>query len=173
MITRDRVERPRPVNGHDKQERQRAIRELVRSRPLGSQRQVVDALIAQGFEVTQATVSRDIAEIGLVKAPSSDGPVYIVSNSGAKHYDLAAPDKNVWTNNGATQVLRGEKITTYQVVDVTADTLTYKSYIAEKVAGASTDLPVGAVYDEFTVTKRDDGTKWVTEAGVAVPSEPG
>ena len=101
----------------------------------------------------------------------TDGPVYIVSNSGAKHYDLAAPDKNVWTNNGATQVLRGEKITTYQVVDVTADTLTYKSYIAEKVAGASTDLPVGAVYDEFTVTKRDDGTKWVTEAGVAVPSE--
>ncbi|MEK8225341.1 hypothetical protein NKG05_03200 [Oerskovia sp. M15] len=100
----------------------------------------------------------------------TDGPVYIVSNSGAKHYDLAAPDKNVWTNNGATQVLRGEKITTYQVVDVTADTLTYRSYIAEKVAGASTDLPMGAVYDEFTVTKRDDGTKWVTEAAWPSPA---
>jgi transcriptional regulator of arginine metabolism len=37
----------------------------------------VDALIAQGFEVTQATVSRDIAEIGLLKAPSADGHVYV------------------------------------------------------------------------------------------------
>jgi transcriptional regulator of arginine metabolism len=79
VITRDQVARQRPLNGHDhKQERQRAIRDLVRSRPVGSQREVVDALLAQGFEVTQATVSRDIAEIGLVKAPSTDGPVYIV-----------------------------------------------------------------------------------------------
>ncbi|MEA2577362.1 MAG: Arginine repressor, binding domain, partial [Chloroflexota bacterium] len=29
--------------------RQRAIRQLVASRPVGSQREVVDALIAQGF----------------------------------------------------------------------------------------------------------------------------
>jgi hypothetical protein len=49
--------------------RQRAIRQLVRSRPVGSQRELVDALIEQGFDVTQATVSRDITELGLVKAP--------------------------------------------------------------------------------------------------------
>ncbi len=44
------------------------------------------------------------------------GPVYVVSNSGAKHYDLETPEKNVWTNNGATQVLRGQGVTTYQVI---------------------------------------------------------
>ncbi|MEA2630047.1 MAG: transcriptional regulator of arginine metabolism, partial [Chloroflexota bacterium] len=55
--------------GHDfKTQRQRAIRDLVRSRPIGSQREVVDALSAQGFAVTQATVSRDITELGLIKA---------------------------------------------------------------------------------------------------------
>ena len=65
-------------NGHDhKQQRQRAIRELIASRPVGSQREVVDALSAQGFEVTQATVSRDITELGLVKAPGADGHVYL------------------------------------------------------------------------------------------------
>jgi transcriptional regulator of arginine metabolism len=65
-------------SGHDhKQERQRAIRQLVASRPVGSQREVVDALSAQGFEVTQATVSRDITELGLVKAPGADGHVYV------------------------------------------------------------------------------------------------
>jgi transcriptional regulator of arginine metabolism len=64
--------------GHDhKQLRQRAIRDLIASRPVGSQREVVDALSAQGFEVTQATVSRDITELGLVKAPGADGHVYL------------------------------------------------------------------------------------------------
>ena len=53
--------------------RQRAIRELIASRPIGSQREVVDALTVRGFEVTQATVSRDITELGLMKAPRADG----------------------------------------------------------------------------------------------------
>ena len=47
------------------------------SRPVGSQRELVDALTEQGFDVTQATVSRDIAELGLVKAPRADGHVYV------------------------------------------------------------------------------------------------
>jgi transcriptional regulator of arginine metabolism len=57
--------------------RQRAIRQLVTTRPVGSQREVVDALTAQGFEVTQATVSRDITELGLMKAPRADGHIYV------------------------------------------------------------------------------------------------
>ncbi len=66
------------ASSHDhKQQRQRAIRELIAARPVGSQREVVDALSAQGFDVTQATVSRDISELGLVKAPGADGHVYV------------------------------------------------------------------------------------------------
>ncbi|HET9757008.1 MAG TPA: hypothetical protein VFP66_10940 [Candidatus Limnocylindrales bacterium] len=57
--------------------RQRAIRQLIASRPVGSQRELVDALIDQGFDVTQATVSRDITELGLLKAPRTDGHVYM------------------------------------------------------------------------------------------------
>jgi transcriptional regulator of arginine metabolism len=57
--------------------RQRAIRQLIASRPVGSQRQLVDALLDQGFDVTQATVSRDITEMGLLKAPRADGHVYV------------------------------------------------------------------------------------------------
>ena len=53
--------------------RQRAIRQLVASRPVGSQRELVDALVEQGFDVTQATVSRDITELGLLKAPRGNG----------------------------------------------------------------------------------------------------
>ena len=71
---------PRAVNtGHElKRLRQRAIRQLVLERPLTSQREVVDALIEQGFAVTQATVSRDITELGLHKASRADGHIYVV-----------------------------------------------------------------------------------------------
>jgi transcriptional regulator of arginine metabolism len=60
-----------------KRSRQRVIRELVASRAIGSQRALVDALTEAGFEVTQATVSRDIAELGLLKAPRADGHAYV------------------------------------------------------------------------------------------------
>jgi transcriptional regulator of arginine metabolism len=65
--------------------RQRAIRQLVASRPVGSQREFVDALVEQGFDVTQATVSRDITELGLLKAPRSNGHAYVSPE------DVAAP----------------------------------------------------------------------------------
>lgn len=57
--------------------RQRAIRRLVAAGRIGSQRELVDALTTEGFDVTQATVSRDIAELGLLKAPRADGHVYV------------------------------------------------------------------------------------------------
>ena len=104
----------------------------------------------------------------------TNGPVYVVSNSGAKHYNLETEEKNVWTLNGATQVKRSQGLTTYQVIDVTADTMTYKSYIAE-VNGSYNSVPgaaVGDLYDEFTITKSDAGVKYVTEAGVDAPVEP-
>ena len=67
-----------PTHGPElKRLRQRAIRQLIASRPVGSQRELVDALTAQGFDVTQATVSRDITELGLLKAPRRDGHLYV------------------------------------------------------------------------------------------------
>lgn len=99
----------------------------------------------------------------------TDGPVYIVQNSGAKHYDLETDEKNVWTNNGATQVRKGEDFSSFGVVKVSGDQLHYKSYIAEHTATSTTDVPVGGVWDEFVVTKHDDGRKVVTEAGAPIP----
>jgi len=73
-------------NGHElKRLRQRAIRQLVQERPVGSQREVVHALNEQGFEVTQATVSRDITELGLHKAARADGHVYVVPEDVPPH----------------------------------------------------------------------------------------
>ncbi|HTU71525.1 MAG TPA: arginine repressor [Candidatus Baltobacteraceae bacterium] len=52
-----------------KDRRQRAILTLVATRPVHSQDELVALLEAQGFAATQATVSRDIKELGLVKVP--------------------------------------------------------------------------------------------------------
>ena len=71
--------------------RQRAIRQVIASRPVGSQRELVDALIEQGFDVTQATVSRDITELGLLKAPRADGHVYVSPEDVASRTPAALP----------------------------------------------------------------------------------
>ncbi|HEV7810514.1 MAG TPA: hypothetical protein VGO64_07935 [Candidatus Limnocylindrales bacterium] len=60
-----------------KPDRQRAIRELVAGETIGSQQELADLLNDRGFAVTQATVSRDIAELGLVKVPRTAGHVYV------------------------------------------------------------------------------------------------
>lgn len=54
-------------------DRDRTILELIERRPLGTQAALVSALTEAGFEVTQATVSRDIRRLGLVKAPQPQG----------------------------------------------------------------------------------------------------
>ena len=56
-----------------KDRRQRAILTLVATRPIHSQEELVTLLHRQGFEVTQATVSRDIKELRLTKVPITVG----------------------------------------------------------------------------------------------------
>jgi len=50
-----------------KQLRQRAIRDLVETRVIRTQQELAAALRERGFRTTQATISRDVAELGLIK----------------------------------------------------------------------------------------------------------
>lgn len=49
------------------------IREIIGSHEVETQDELVERLRAAGFNVTQATVSRDIKELHLVKVPLPDG----------------------------------------------------------------------------------------------------
>lgn len=49
------------------------IREIISSRDIETQDELVNELRTAGFQVTQATVSRDIKELLLVKVPLDDG----------------------------------------------------------------------------------------------------
>jgi transcriptional regulator of arginine metabolism len=48
-------------------QRLRTIADLIRAEPLGNQEELADRLAAIGFTVTQATVSRDLEQLGAVK----------------------------------------------------------------------------------------------------------
>jgi transcriptional regulator of arginine metabolism len=57
----------------NKFERQGTILRLVKERQLATQSDVVEALRDEGLDAVQATVSRDIAQLGLVKVRGDDG----------------------------------------------------------------------------------------------------
>jgi transcriptional regulator of arginine metabolism len=56
-----------------KTQRHAAIVRILRRDTVGSQEQLRELLKAEGFEVTQATLSRDIRELGLSKVAAPDG----------------------------------------------------------------------------------------------------
>ena len=68
-----------------KPERQRLIASIVTRRRIGTQFELLAALAAAGCEVTQATVSRDIRELGLEKSHDALGrPRYSIGERGRR-----------------------------------------------------------------------------------------
>lgn len=51
----------------DRRKRLLKILELISTRPVRTQEELADALSAEGWKVTQSSVSRDISQLGLVK----------------------------------------------------------------------------------------------------------
>jgi transcriptional regulator of arginine metabolism len=64
-------------------DRQGAILRLVQDQPLSTQAEVAEALRAHGFEAVQTTVSRDIAQLGLVKVRDPEGRLVYALPGGA------------------------------------------------------------------------------------------
>ena len=66
-----------------KNARHSKILELIGQHSIDKQEELLAHLRRSGFEVTQATVSRDIRELGLVKVATGDGHYRYVAASGA------------------------------------------------------------------------------------------
>ncbi len=89
--------RPRSRLLADKRLRQQAILRAIAARPIRTQEELATALRKQGFDATQATVSRDIEELGLVKVRSQDGE---------HHYEAARLNTLVDANEGPARLRR-------------------------------------------------------------------
>ena len=69
-------------------ERQNAILQLINDYDIETQYDLTNALKKRGFEVTQATVSRDIKELRLVKKQTEHGKSIYTKNSDSPLSDM-------------------------------------------------------------------------------------
>lgn len=67
-----------------KTRRQMKIQEVITKEIIRTQEELADRLRDEGFDVTQATVSRDIKELGLIKVPSP-GDEYRYATAAESH----------------------------------------------------------------------------------------
>jgi len=64
-----------------KNDRLEALRMIISSQELGSQDELLDALKNEGFQLTQATLSRDLKQLKVAKAATMRGSyVYVLPN---------------------------------------------------------------------------------------------
>lgn len=72
--------------------RQQRIIEILSHQPIRSQPELLDILAGDGIEVTQATLSRDLVEIGAEKVRVGKQLVYAVPGEGGDRTVRPAPD---------------------------------------------------------------------------------
>ncbi|MBA4603067.1 transcriptional regulator AhrC/ArgR [Thermoactinomyces mirandus] len=83
-----------------KYQRYSAIRELVTNEEIETQKQLVERLNSLGYHVTQATVSRDIKELQLIKVPVGNGRYkYSLPISGLPYDELLKKFRRVVANS--------------------------------------------------------------------------
>ena len=77
----------------NKPQRQHLVAKLLAKHPVTSQEQLVDLLAAEGVAATQATVSRDLDDLGAIKVRSVEGePIYAIPEL---PMDQRAPDDHL------------------------------------------------------------------------------
>lgn len=61
----------------NKSSRHFTIKQIIAHRPIASQEELCDALRKAGFEVTQATLSRDLKDLGIARINTPEGLRYV------------------------------------------------------------------------------------------------
>ncbi len=64
----------------NKRDRQNAILAAIEAHPVTSQEDLRKLLLRHGWDVTQATLSRDLRELRIARVPTSDGARYAVTD---------------------------------------------------------------------------------------------
>jgi transcriptional regulator of arginine metabolism len=145
-----------------KMSRRQRIVELLGQRAVRSQAELRDLLAADGFEVTQATLSRDLDDLGASKVPGPDGqPVYAVPAEGG---DTTPRPADVDATSGARLRRLAEELIVG--VDHSANIVVLRTppgaaqYLASAVDHAIIPEIIGTVAGDDTVlmvTREPDG----------------
>ena len=89
---------------HNKLARQAKIKEIISNQEVSSQEDLCRFLEENGYETTQATLSRDLHELGIVRIPSETGFKYVFhleDNDGALKQLIGMEIINILHNESA------------------------------------------------------------------------
>ncbi len=92
-----------------KEQRQTAILNIIRSRDIETQEQLLLALQERGIRCTQATISRDIKELRLVKELGRSGAYRYADARHARHSDLSGRLQTIF-REGVTAFDRAQNL---------------------------------------------------------------
>ena len=182
-----------PGSARARAARRRAILDLVAAREIGSQEELAGLLRERGFAVTQATVSRDIADLGLLKAPrGGHHHAYVTPSALAGSIGAAsasadpAGERALGADPGGTREARLRRILADNPVSVARSGLTLvlvsrpgaASAIAQAIDESSLDDQVGTLAGDNTllVLFADEPSleRWRARFGaIASQAEPG
>ena len=130
-----------------KNSRLEALKMLISSMELSSQEEVLRALKTEGFQLTQATLSRDLKQLKVAKAASMNGKyVYILPNE--------TMYKRVTTPRKATEMLQRSGYISVKISGQLAIVKTrpgYASAIAYDIDASDSDLILGTIAGDDTI----------------------
>lgn len=137
-----------------------AIRDIIASEIISTQEELCDALSKRGYDVTQATVSRDIKELRLTKIPDKNGYHYALPE--ASNYKSSLERMKRVFKDSVINIDSSGNIIVIKTLPGTASTVGFvidamdNKNILGNVAGDDTIFvlikpleQVGAVQDEF------------------------
>lgn len=138
-----------------------AIQEIISTSIVGSQEELLQRLSAQGFELTQATLSRDLKQLKVSKTTNSKGE-YL--------YQLPTRSLQEESRNIGNDFQMGNAFLSIEFSGNIAVLHTrpgYASSLAYEIDDKAKDVIIGTVAGEDTiiaVTKENKTTKEVTES---------
>ena len=129
---------------NDRRIRQNRILDLVSRQRIPTQQWLADLLRKEGVEATQSTLSKDIKDLGLVKAPDEDGGVYYCVPT-----QVAPPNRqDVLRRELADFMIACERAGSLLVIKTTAGNA---SGVCAAIDGAKWPEPVGTVAGDDTI----------------------
>lgn len=131
--------------------RQLKILDIISKHDIDTQEELVDYLRQEGFNVTQATISRDIKDMGIIKTLASDG----------RHYKYAAQQQK--ETNAADKYLNMFKNTVLSIRS-SGNLIVLRTEVGS--AGPAAELIDKLSYDEVLGVVAGDNTIFVAVDGV-------
>ena len=126
-------------------ERHAAIQRLIHEQPIATQTELAEALAAEGYEVVQTTVSRDVHELGLTKKRDAGGRLVYVFPEDTPGFDDDVSDAlQRWALNVEPSGSLVVVVTPYGYAQALAQAIdvAHHPHIAGTIAGENTVLLV-------------------------------